>query len=202
MKLRDVLIGVVAGCATTVFAATAFMPEQDPADDEMMQAFMEAFEKYGTPGSEHELLAGMVGRWNCEVRHRTAPGATEHVSTGVSEFESIMDGRYIAQHYKGDIEGMPFEGGGLWGYDRMKKKYVSMWVDSMSTAIAHYEGVQKNDQTFEFKGEIPGYSQGKYVPSRTVCRIIDENTWTFEMHMPDPTGTEFKTVTITYRRTE
>ena len=47
--------------------------------------------------------------------------------------------------FAGDMMGSPFSGIGLNGYDNNTGKYVSTWMDTMSTAILYFEGTAGPD---------------------------------------------------------
>jgi len=212
MKMRMFLGGFALGCATMLIAATASFSASQDADPpgggemspemmEMMKQWEEAMAKYGTPSEEHAELAKRVGSWNVEGQMFQAPGAPAEPFNGTANCQMIMDGRYLFQEFESEFGGQPFHGGGLNGFDRMKNKHVSMWIDDMSTAIMHSEGEMK-DGAIHFHGEMPDALAGKYVKSHTVERMIDDNTFEMEMYSPGPDGKMFKSMHLTYRRAE
>jgi hypothetical protein len=95
--------------------------------------------------------------------------------------------RFVAQHYKGEAMGQPFEGLGLVGYDNHKKEYTGTWADSMTTAVttAHgkYDAAKK---TFTFRNEMFDPYVGVKVKTRDVWRIIDKDTQLQEMYRRTP----------------
>jgi len=48
----------------------------------------------------------------------------------------ILGNRYLQSTYKGNMDGIRFEGWGLMGYDNQKQEFVSTWADNMGTGIA------------------------------------------------------------------
>jgi hypothetical protein len=207
MRIPQLICGFACGCAATVLTAAVLLPGQqdhpgqDPgAMQEMEQKWAEAMAKYCTPAEEHELLAKREGQWDVVVRVWMLPDAPPEESKGFSTFRMIMDGRYLFQEFQGDFEGTPFEGGGLSGFDRMKNKYVAMWVDNMSTAIMTMEGKAVGENAIELVGEMPEPILGKYIKTRSVERMPDDDTIVMEMHQPGPDGKEFKSLEITYTR--
>jgi len=51
--------------------------------------------------------------------------------------------------------GMPFEGIGINGYDNLKKKFVSTWIDNMGTMIVMSTGTfDPATKTFTYMGEM------------------------------------------------
>ena len=128
-----------------------------------------------------------------------APGAEPTVSKGKATNRMILDGRYLEGEYEGEMEGKPFTGRGLTGYDNMAKKYVNVWIDSMSTGLAMSEGhCDKDGTVFTYTGEMqmgPGAKQ----PYREVTTILDDNSYKFEwFDIHD--GQEVRTMEIVYTR--
>lgn len=137
------------------------------------------------PGKEHKELAKMAGEW--EV---TGEGVT-----GSSAFKMTLGGLWLESSFKGSFGGMEFEGKGLDTYDAAKKKYVSVWVDSMGTTPLNLEGnFDKEGKTLTMEGEGPGPG-GPKTKFKTVTEHVDENTMNFTM-----SGDGQVMVKFTYKR--
>jgi hypothetical protein len=123
-------------------------------------------------------------------------------STGTCEQKMILGGRYLRQEYAGDMMGQPFTGICLQGYDNHTKKYESVWLDSMSTAIYYFVGTASADgkvitQECSYDDPVRGPSLW-----RTVTRIKDDNTIEFEMFLTPRGGKEEKMMEMTIARKE
>ena len=121
-------------------------------------------------------------------------------STGSAEMKTLLDGRFLEQNFTGDMMGQPYNGVGITGYDNLRKKYVSTWIDSMGTGIFVMEGTGSADgRTITLKGQHakPG---GGQMTHRAIWKIIDNNTQTFEMFGTHDGGKEMKMMEITYTR--
>src|SRR3954470_10057382 len=105
-------------------AKPAAAPAGAPNEKEMMEKYMKA----AAPGPEHAEMTKMAGKWTMDVSMWMAPGTPAQKSKGTSTYTSVMGGRYLQQEAKGDMNGQPFEGMGLDGYDNVTKTYVSSWV--------------------------------------------------------------------------
>jgi hypothetical protein len=165
-----------------------------------MQALMEVYNKLGTPGVPHKLLASMAGSWNTKIKSWIAPNKPPMESAGICEQKMILGGRFLQQEFTGDMMGSPFSGIGVTGYDNHTKKYVSTWMDSMGTAILFFEGTGSADGktiTQECRYDDPIKGPMKW---RSVTRIVDDNTHVFEMYGTDKSGKEEKMMEITYTR--
>jgi hypothetical protein len=95
---------------------------------------------------------------------------------------------------------MKFTGRGLDGYDPARKKYVGVWVDSMSPAPLVSEG------TFDAAGKVltmtgEGFGQdGKPNKYRMVTEYKDKDHFVFTMNVANADGKEAPAFTITYTR--
>jgi hypothetical protein len=160
------------------------------------------YEKYSKPGPEHKMLAKGVGAWKAHVKFWMEPGKAPEESDGIMKKKMIMGGRFLQEDFVGNFGDEKFTGAGLMGYDLQKKKYVSNWIDSMSTAIMHSEGdYDPESKTFTFQSKQFNPMTGKEVQGREVLRIVSDNDEVFEMFWLMPKG-EFKVMEITYTRTE
>jgi hypothetical protein len=121
-------------------------------------------------------------------------------TTGTCEQKMLLGGRFLQQEFTGDMMGSTFTGIGVTGYDNHTKKYVSTWIDSMSTAILFFEGAASADgktiaQESRYDNPIKGPMKW-----RSVTKIVDDNTHVFEMYGTDKRGKEEKMMEITYNQ--
>ncbi|MEZ6317375.1 MAG: DUF1579 domain-containing protein [Phycisphaerales bacterium] len=124
-------------------AAQPAAQEMSPEAMEEMQQWMEV----GTPGQPHEWLAKSVGDWDLKGWFKMDPAAPPTEFTGTMSTEPVFDGRYFASQMDCTMMGMPMQGRALMGYDNIQGKYVSTWIDSMSTAIFFSTGSMSADGT-------------------------------------------------------
>ena len=174
-------------------------PAAKPAMDE--KAVMEVYMKAGTPGPEHQELAKMAGSWKLDVTSWMAPGAPPEKSTGTAKFETIFGGRYLRQEMHGEMGGEPFEGMGIEGFDNVSKERFGTWIDSMSTGSSMARGkCAVGAKTCTLKGTMNDPLTGKPCELREVLTRNDDNSFTFDMYGPDPSGKEFHMMQILYTR--
>ena len=108
----------------------------------------------------------------------------------------------LFRSFKGDWAGQPFEGLGFLGYDKMKKEYVSIWMDNMSTGIfsgsGQYDAATKTiTETGTFSCPATGEKNMWY---RSEWKFVSNDQNTFSMFMKDKDGKEFKSMEIVYKR--
>ncbi len=167
-----------------------------------IDAMMAVYKKVGTPGDVHRLLAGLAGTWTTRTRSWMGPDRPPVESNGTCESEVLLGGRFLQQIYTGDMMGTPFTGINLLGYNNHTKKYVSTWIDSMSTSIFYFEGTASADGktiTQECSYDDPARGPMKW---RSVSRIKDGNALEFEMYLTPKGGREEKAMEMTLSRKE
>jgi hypothetical protein len=164
-----------------------------------MQAMMEIYRKVGTPGEPHKLLAKLEGSWNTRTTGYQE-GKQVMESSGTCEQKLVLDGHYLEQTYTGTMDGMPFTGINLLGYNNHTKKYESIWIDTMSTAIYFFVGKGSTDGrtiTQECSYDDPIRGPAVWL---SVTRIKDDNTLEFEMFITPKGGKKEKMMEMTVAR--
>lgn len=180
------------------FGGSALAQSGEKMDE---KAMMEAFVKAATPGEQHKLLAATAGTWTVETKAWMVPGQPAEVSTGTAEIKVLMDGRYIAEHVTSEFAGMPFSGLGLTGYDNIKKRYVSTWIDNFGTGIVMMEGdYDPATKTYTYEGTFADPMTGAQKTMRSVAHFVDANKHVAEMYDKLPDGKWLKTMELTYTR--
>ncbi len=165
-----------------------------------MKEIMEIYKKVGTPGEPHKLLAKLAGSWTTRTRGWFEPDKPPMESTGACEQKLVLDGRYLQQFYSGDMMGAPFTGINLLGYNNHTRKYESIWIDSMSTAIYYFVGTASADgRTITQECSYDDPVRGPCV-WRSVTRIKDDNTLEFQMFLTPKGGKEEKMMEMTVSR--
>lgn len=192
MNHRLLLLALVAPLAACKSAPA--MPDEAT----QMQRWME----YGTPGPAHQALGQRVGTWDMTVVQYGAPGMPPSESHGTSVVQWMLDGRFLRDDTSADVQGMPFAGFGLTGYDNLKRKYVSTWCDSMTTGIATFEGdYDAATHTLHYEGwsADPAIARA-WVRMRSTERWIDADHWVMQSFTPGSDGKEFLSMEIRYAR--
>lgn len=200
MRLRHLML--IGTCL--VMAACSATAEERHHAQEMgkmdMQAMMETWMKLAQPAEPHAQLAGMAGSWTTKSKEWMEPGNPPVESTGTSEMTMLLGGRFLQQRFDGSMMGRPYNGIGTTAYDNVRQRYVSTWIDTMSTGIFMMEGTAGADgKTITLHGDhqMPGGGKMKH---RAVWTIVDGNNQTFEMYGTHGHGKEMKMMEIAYTR--
>lgn len=190
--------------ATTTAAAAA--SSDQPNEGEMMAQMMELAKL----NENHKLLADLAGNWTYTTKMwmDPDPNAKPMESKGTATRRAIMGGRYFVAEAKskmvmpgpgGKMQDFDFAGTSFEGYDNVKKKFVSTWVDNMGTGILMSEGTyDPASKTFTYAAEgemVPGQK----MQIREIIKVVDKDHHIFEWY-DTSRGTEAKTMEISYTR--
>lgn len=165
-----------------------------------MEAMAAMYKNLAIPGEPHRLLASLEGDWYTKSKGFMGPGLPPVEGTGSCEQKMLLDGRYLRQNYSGEMGGEAFKGINIIGYDNYLKKYVSVWMDTMSTGIYRFEGSASADgRTIMQESKYDDPVRGPMI-WRTLTRIVDDTLIEFEMYMIPEGGAEEKAMEMTMTR--
>ena len=190
------------------FGSPAFSQTTNAPDAASPPAAMPDLSK---PGVNHQILAEETGNWTYSGKFWVNPdtNAPPSVFTGTTVTKSTMGGRYFITEHKG-LMSMPgpdgkladveFNGMELAGYDNLKQKFVSSWIDNFGTGIVPFEGdYNPTAKAITYWGEeepVPGLK----IKFREVVTHIDHDHYTME-YFQNQGGHETKSMEIKYTRT-
>uniref|UniRef100_A0A7C2K197 DUF1579 domain-containing protein n=1 Tax=Schlesneria paludicola TaxID=360056 RepID=A0A7C2K197_9PLAN len=149
---------------------------------------------FSQPGPEHKRLQEFVGTWDAVMTFG------DQKSQATSTYRAICGGMWVESDYEGMLGEVKFSGRGIDGYDQQKKKYVGLWVDSVSSAPLRMEG-DYNPETKQLvmTGESRG-PDGQPQKFKAVTETRDKDHFTFRMYMLPPNGEDQLAFTIEYTR--
>src|SRR5438128_1283505 len=122
------------------------------------------------PGPEHEKFKALVGDWDCTVK------MAGQESKAKATYKLDFGGFYLVENFQGEFGGTKFKGRGQSGYCPIKKKYFTVWIDSMSpTPMMMMGNFDKDGKTLTEEGEGPGHD-GKIAKFKSVSTMTDDDT--------------------------
>ncbi len=201
MTKRTYLSGLGAVCAAIIVSA-GLLAQDNPFEDMSPEeaAMMQAWMEYATPGKEHAELAKKVGEWSLDLKMWHELGAEVEVSQATSTIKPIFDGRYFLETVKSEYMGMPFEGRAIFGFDKLTKKYFTVWFDNMGTGLTTYTGTASGEGTIHYTVEMPNPMTGQYEKGHATDKLVSDDEYIFIMYRKSPSGEEFKAMEITATR--
>lgn len=199
--------------AVALLAETAQSPRSDaPADTTSenvnqndaaadTESLVETWVRYAMPGEHHKLLERMAGDWKTHIEYRMTADSPVVESEGACRRKWILGKRFLLEEFDGGNLGLPFQGLAIYGYDEFEKKYTSVWVDTMNTAMTTSKGTCAPPcNLIRFVGTHGDPWTGKKRSSRGVTHFIDETSHALELYERGVNGREFKMLEIIYTR--
>jgi hypothetical protein len=168
---------------------------QEIPSQQDQQKMMEVYMELGALNENHDHLKNFVGEWEVTTKGWMSPGTDPTVSQGLIKGALILGGRFLKMEFKGTMFGQPFEGFQITGYDNLKKKYVTFWIDSTSTAFYLLSGIRDEaTNVTRASGVWPEPMTGGTMKVRDVTELVSRDEFRYEMFMTGPDGKEFKTL--------
>lgn len=165
-------------------------------DEAAMKAMMEQMLALAP---EHAFLKQFVGTWTTDVTW--IENGQENKSKGTATFSVTYGGRFIHSDYRGEMMGMPFQGSMLMGYNKVQKKFESVWVDSWSTGLSLSSGTaDSTGKVFTMNGIMDDPMTNQKIHTKEVTTFDGANKMTFEMSKVEGDKVE-KMMTIVYTKT-
>lgn len=149
----------------------------------------------------HEKLAKLVGNWEGTTKTWFEPDVLADESPMTGTFRPMLGGRFILHEYNGSLNGKPFEGIMILGYDIPNETFQCSWVDSfhMGTGIMLSTGAPTENGS-----SVLGSYGGPDIPVpwgwRTVTELIDPDTLVITAYNISPEGQEDKATETVFRR--
>lgn len=172
-------------------------PKMSPEEAKMM----EAYQKAGTPGPQHAALAKAAGTYDLSIKSWMSPKAPPTMDTGTATRTMALDGRVLTEDVQAKMQGQPFNGHGMQGYDNVTGRYWSTWNDNMSTGIMVSDGACDDQGNCTFKGSWNDpMKKGGKVNARMTTKWTSPTVQVFEMYAPGQDGKEAKMMEITYTK--
>ena len=203
MKQQIRYTGAALAVAATVVVSLALAQDKPAAPklDPQMEEMMKKAEAFCTPGPAHQALDPLIGDWTAEVKMWMTPDAPPTISKGTAKNTWALKGRFVQQEFSGEFMGKPFHGISFTGYDNVRQKYRSVWIDDMSTAMVTSEGdAEDGGKLITLGGDYACAMTGdEHKQTKQIFRIISRDKHVFEMHDPSK-GDDSKEMEITYTR--
>lgn len=150
----------------------------------------------------HWKLHTLIGNWDGNTRTWFEKDVLADESPMEAKITAVLGDRFIRYEYKGSVQGKPFEGIMIWGFDLDNNKCQCSWVDSfhMGTGIMLSEG-EENKKGFWVLGSYGSLDYPEHWGWRTELEIMNSEQFLIRAFNISPDGVEAKaTESIYYRK--
>lgn len=150
----------------------------------------------------HKLLASLVGKWQGQTKTWFEKDVLADESAMKAEISVILGSRFISYDYQGSLDGQPFEGKMIIGFDIPYQRFSASWIDSfhMGTQIMLSSGAF-TENGFSILGSYgsPEYGDQPWA-WRTELEVLNDNEIIFSAYNISPEGEEAKATETVYKR--
>ncbi|MCW7474156.1 DUF1579 domain-containing protein [Leptospira levettii] len=150
----------------------------------------------------HKLLKQLLGQWQGSTKTWFEKDVLADESAAETTISSLLGGRFICLDTKSSLEGKPFEGKMIVGYDIPYQRYTSSWIDSfhMGTQIMLSSGPQKGNG-FVMTGSYGNPEYGEDLWGwRTEFQILSESEFSLTTYNISPKGEEAKATETFFKK--
>ena len=155
--------------------------------------------EWAQKGPQHEDMKKWAGEWDVSQKMWMAPGQPPMEMSASNTNTLLWDGRYLTGDFKGNFMGTEFDGKLLMGFDRVDQKYVSIWIDSMSTYVSVSYGTEK-DGKIVFETNDPDWVTGEKKKGEITIEWKGEDQYVLTMGGTAPDGSAYTQMEMTYTR--
>ncbi|MCT8334059.1 DUF1579 domain-containing protein [Leptospira sp. 85282-16] len=150
----------------------------------------------------HNQLQQLLGHWSGKTKTWFEKDVLADESDAEATITSLLDGRFISIDYHSSLDGKPFVGKMILGFDIPYQRFTSSWIDSfhMGSQIMLSSGESKG-KGFSVLGSYGNPEYGdKLWGWRTEIQFLSEKEFSLTAFNISPEGEEAKATETIYKR--
>ncbi len=154
------------------------------------------------PSAGHQFLHQFLGKWETSMK-MTGMGGGAPATKGTAEYRWLVEGKWLIRESHGSMPGMgKVTSFTIVGFDNYKKKYVSVHIDSLTTAMLTSEGmIDQTGKNLFLHGPMDEPMSGEHdKPVKYATRIISADEHVDEVHDLAIGETQTKVIEVVYKR--
>ncbi len=166
---------------------TSSIQAQELSEEQMKEMY-----ELMLPGEEHNLLKHFEGKWVTQYIYRMAMDQEPITSSGESDIEMILGGRFLRWTSTGEMMEQKVESLTIIGFDRRFKKFKIYGFDTMGTYAVSAEGdIDSETKIITFEGTNYEPAFDKEVKFQMKFDTSDKDKIDFSVLFETPDGGEF-----------
>lgn len=185
MKRSHLATALCSSLATLLCVLPIRSQEAQPYSEEQLSKVQQLIDQM-QPGSQHDLLAKLVGDYKTEMIYSTGR-AEGIVNVGTSHCEMLIGGRFLRVHSVAQVLGQNSESITYLGFDRAQERYFRLSINSRGTHFTQEFGnfdSEHNQLQFELESKDPVTDAP--IRTRTIYRLGDEQGLRYDIYRQYP----------------
>lgn len=132
-----------------------------------------AWEDYGKAGPQHKMIDTLSGTWQEEIKFYPEGVDTPRIVKMTASITPVFNGLYQQTLHRGKIDGLPFEGRGILGFNKAKNKFEYTWLDNWSSGMMYLTGDKDSVRNLiNLTGTMADPVTGKEIGVRQTIEIL------------------------------
>lgn len=132
-----------------------------------------AWADYGKVGPYHNLIDTLAGTWQEEMKFYMDGVDTPQTVKMTAVITPVLNGLYQQTLHRGKVNGLPYEGRALLGFNKAKNKFEYTWIDNFSSGMMFLTGdLDSVTNTINLTGTMADPVTGKDIGIRQTIEMI------------------------------
>jgi len=152
---------------------------------------------------QHKILEGFGGHWKATLHVMQDSATTPAQDTeGTADGKVIMNGRFAEIAHSGLMNGQPYEGRMIVGFDSVINRYKAVWFDSGGESLIDFVGgYDQAKKQLTLDSHYSDSATHRLVIAKIVISFVSTDNWVYDEYIAHAQGeTPAHTMSITFKR--